>query len=189
MEKKIGFLLLLLFMGSFTSFAQNIAISNNLLLDLDRALSMGIEIPGANKTSLELYGSIRPWKRSEQTVHKHWMVQAQYRFWPCQVMNGFFAGPYVHGGEFNIGNHSMPFRLLKGLESQRYEGWLAGVGIGAGYEYALARHWNVGAEVGIGYTYINYKQYNCEVCGPQKDNSVYQYVGLSKLALSLIYVF
>ena len=169
--------------------AQNVAISNNLLFDLDGMLNLGIEMPYSKKTSLEVEVSFRPWKRSEDEVHKHWLVQAQYRIWPCQIMNGFFFGPYVHGGEFNLGNHDLPFGLLKGLKPNRYEGWLAGAGIGAGYEYALARHWNLGAELGVGYTYIDYKKYNCKVCGTLKENDVYHYFGLSRMSLSIIYVF
>ena len=80
-------------------------------------------------------------------------------------------------------------KRLKGLKPNRYEGWLVGGGIGIGYEYALAKHWNLGADLGVGYTYIDYKKYDCEVCGTLKDNDDYHYVGISKLGLSLIYVF
>lgn len=176
------------FIGTF-SYAQHIAVSNNLLFDVAGALSAGVEIPLSNMTSVEAYGSIRPWKRSDDNVHKHWLVQAQYRIWPCQVMNGFFYGPYAHFGEYNLGNQTVLFGLLKGLKPNRYEGWLAGAGIGIGYEYALAKHWNIGAEIGAGYTYIKYKKYNCEVCGRQKDDDAYHYVGISRLGLSVIYVF
>lgn len=188
-RKKATLLLLLMLLWCPAAFAQRLAISNNALFDLSGALSAGVEIPTSRKASIEAYGSLRPWKRGETSVHKHWLVQAQYRMWPCQVMNGFFFGPYVHGGEFNIANETLCFGLLRGLKPRRYEGWMAGAGLGAGYEYALSKHWNVGAEVGIGYTYIDYKKYNCEVCGTLKDDDVYHYVGVSKLGLSLIYVF
>ena len=181
--------MILPFIGSRVSYAQHIAINNNVLCDLAGALSAGVEIPFSNSASIEAYGSIRPWKRGSESVHKHWLLQAQYRIWPCQVMNGFFYGPYVHGGEFNLGNKSLPFGMLNGLKPNRYEGWLAGAGMGCGYEYALAKHWNVGAEVGVGYTYINYKKFNCEVCGSLKDDGVYHHIGLSKLGLSIIYIF
>lgn len=182
-------LLTSLFAWSIQVQAQHIAINNNLIFDAAGALSAGVEIPCTPKTSLDLYGSIRPWKRSEESVHKHWIVQAQYRLWPCQVMNGLFYGPYVHAGEFNLGNHDLVFGLLNGLKPDRYEGWLAGAGIGAGYEYPLAKHWNIGAEVGVGYTYIDYKQFDCKVCGNQKADDVYHYVGVSRLGLSVSYVF
>ena len=182
-------MLLILLSGNLHSFGQHIAVSNNALFDMAGVLSAGVEIPSSKQASFDIYGSIRPWKRDGESVHKHWLVQAQYRLWPCQVMNGFFYGPYVHTGEFNIGDQNLPFGLLKGLKPNRYEGWLAGAGIGAGYEYAIAKHWNIGAEAGVGYTYINYKKFNCEVCGRQKENTERHYVGLSRLALSLIYIF
>jgi hypothetical protein len=187
--KYIACLAFLFSIGSVSSNAQRIGFSNNALFDAVGALSAGVEIASSKTTSFELYGSLRPWKRETNSVHKHWLVQAQYRIWPCQVMNGFFLGPYVHAGEFNFGNKELPFRLLKGLKPYRYEGWLAGVGIGVGYEYPLAKHWNIGAELGAGYTYIDYKKYNCEVCGSLKADEVYHYIGISKLGLSLIYLF
>jgi len=190
MLKKTNILLVLLLVaGSLSVRAQHIAINNNLLFDVAGALSAGVEIPIRKSNTLEVYGSIRPWKRGEDSVHKHWTVQAQYRFWPCQVMNGFFWGPYAHGGQFNFGNEELLFVFLKGLKPNRYEGWLLGGGIGVGYEYALAKHWNVGAEIGAGYTYIKYKKYACEKCGVQKADDAYNYVGISRLGLSIIYVF
>ncbi|MBQ9356619.1 MAG: DUF3575 domain-containing protein [Prevotella sp.] len=187
LKKAIILSLFMLCVG--VSHAQHIAISNNLLFDAAGALSAGVELPLSKATSIEAYGSVRPWKRGNQSVHKHWSVQTQYRIWPCQVMNGFFFGPYIHAAEFNIGNRDLCFGLLKGLKPNRYEGWLIGGGLGCGYELAIAKHWNIGAEAGIGYTYVNSKKYDCERCGRLKDDDAYNYVGLSRLALSLIYVF
>ena len=190
MYKKVFLLLLLFpFLGNTSSYAQRLAINNNLLFDAAGTLSAGIEVPFSKMSSFEVYGSIRPWKRGERHVHKSWAVQGQYRIWPCQVMNGFFFGPYAHFAEFNLGNQDLCFGLLDGLKPFRYEGWLVGGGMGAGYEFALAKHWNIGVEAGIGYTYINYKKYDCEVCGVLRDDDDYHYVGLSRLGLSLIYLF
>ena len=179
-----------LFIGwAFSSYAQKVAITNNLLFDAAGALSAGVEVPFSKKLSFEVYGSLRPWKRGDESVHKHWAVQSQVRFWPCQVMNGFFVGPYFHFAEFNYANQDLLFGLLRGLNPHRYEGWLVGGGLGCGYEYPLAKHWNLGAEVGIGYTYINVKKFDCEVCGKQRDYEKYHYIGVSRIGLSLIYIF
>jgi len=189
MKRKLISFLFVLLVGGSVAYAQRFAIHNNLVFDLAGSFSAGVELPLSKNSSVEAYGSIRPWKRGENHVHKHWMTEAQYRYWPCQVMNGFFFGPYMHAAQFNIGRSTLPFDLLRGLKKNRYEGWLLGGGIGVGYEYALAKHWNVGAELGCGYTYIKYKKYECEVCSPKKEDDSYHYVGISKLALSLIYVF
>ena len=185
----ILFPFLFLLIGSTASYAQHLAVNNNLLFDAAGALSAGVEIPFSKKSSMDVYGSIRPWKRGDTSVHKHWTAQAQYRIWPCQVMNGFFYGPYCHVGEFNLGNHDLFLGLLNGLKPNRYEGWLVGGGIGCGYEYPIEKHWNIGAEIGIGYTYINAKKYDCEVCGRQRDEESYHYLGVSRLGLCIIYVF
>ena len=190
MFRKVAILILFLpFMGSLSSRAQHFALNNNLLFDLAGAMSAGMEIPLSKQTSFEAYGSLRPWKRGDLTVHKHWIVQTQFRLWPCQVMNGWFYGPYAHFGEFNLGNRDVLFGMLKGLKPNRYEGWLAGAGFGVGYEYVLAKHWNLGAEIGLGYTYIKYKKFGCEKCGQQKGDADYHYFGPSRLGLSVIYVF
>lgn len=169
--------------------AQRIAISNNLLFDALGSLSIGIEIPVAKKSSWETYGSIRPWKQSSESVNKHWSVQTQFRFWPCQVMNGFFWGPYIHGAQFNIGNKGFPFKFIDSMRDNRYEGWLIGGGIGVGYQFVLAKHWNLGAEIGAGYTYIKYTKNDCEICGRlQKDTSTH-YWGINRFGLSVIYIF
>lgn len=182
-------LFFLLCLGCFQSKAQHIAITNNVVFDAMGALSAGIEFPVAKRSSIEVYGSLRPWKRTENGVHKHWLMQTQYRFWPCQVMNGIFLGPYIHGGEFNIGNRGLIFGLNPNLKPYRFEGWLLGAGFGVGYEFVLAKHWNLGFDVGFGYTYIDYRKYNCEVCGVLKDEGGYHHWGLSKLGLCIMYVF
>ncbi len=188
-KRKKTFVLLLLILGSLHIQAQNIAINNNLFFDAIGSISAGLEIPTSKKTSFEAYGSFRPWKRGDISVHKHWTAQAQYRYYTCQVMNGFFVGPYIHGGQFNFGNETLPFNLLKGLGENRYEGWFAGGGIGIGYEYVLAKHWSLGAEIGAGYTHIRYKKYDCEVCAAKKENDKYNYFGINRIGLSIIYVF
>ena len=189
MIKNVLLLWILLMAGAIRADAQHFAISNNMVYNAMGGISAGVEIPTSRAASWEVYGSIRPWKRGSNSVHKHWLAQAQYRLWPCQVMNGLFYGPYAHVGEFNYGNKELMFGLLKGLRQNQDEGWLVGGGIGAGYEHAFAKHWNIGAEIGVGYTYINYKKSDCEKCGVFKGRDSYNYLGISKLGLSIIYVF
>jgi hypothetical protein len=88
-----------------------------------------------------------------------------------------------------LGNQDLLFGLLHNLRPFRYEGWFVGGGIGAGYQFTLSKHWNFGVEAGVGYTYIDYRKYNCEVCGALKEDDVRHYVGPSRLGLSFIYLF
>lgn len=91
--------------------------------------------------------------------------------------------------QFNIANQGFPLSIFNNLKSNRYEGWLVGGGIGVGYEYALAKHWNIGAEIGAGYTYIDYKKSETQRCGRLKADDDRHYIGISKLGLSVIYLY
>jgi len=187
--KKPLFALVLFLLISLTGNAQDFALHNNVAFDVMGDLSLGTEIALKPRTTVELYGALRPWQSSGDKRNEHWLVQGQYRFYTCQKYNGFYWGPYMHAGEFNMADASLPFGLLKGLKTSRYEGWLMGGGLGIGYEYILSKHWNVGAEIGAGYTYIHYKKFDCGVCGSLDKKSDYHYVGISKFGLNLIYLF
>lgn len=169
--------------------AQELAIHNNLLLSLAGDISIGVEVALRPRTTVELYGLVSPWKASDTQSDKHWILQTQYRFWTCQKFNGFYWGPYLHVGEYNQGNTGQPFGLLKGLKSKRYEGWMAGGGIGGGYQYAISRHWNAGAELGLGYTYFNYRKSDCEKCTMVSARESYHYWLFSKGSIYVSYLF
>lgn len=67
---------------------------------------------------------------------------------------------------------------------------MLGAGIAYGYTWALSKHWNLEAEIGLGYVFSKYDQYECEKCGEKvKDNKTHNYVGPTKAALNLVYVF
>ena len=57
--------------------SQQMAIHNNILFDLAGDLSMGMEFALKPRTTVEVYGTIRPWKETESSVNKHWAMQAQ----------------------------------------------------------------------------------------------------------------
>ena len=143
-----------------------------------------------NKSTVELTGSLRPWKREEKYVNRYWLIQPEYKYWTCQKFNGFFWGAYLNGAQFNIGGKKLPFGIFAGLKKYRYEGWLAGGGISAGYHWMLDNHWNIETSLGVGYDFIRYKQYNCvKKCAGLRDKGDYHYIGPSKASISLVYLF
>lgn len=169
--------------------AQDIAIHNNLLFDFAGDLSLGTELALKPRTTVEFYGTVRPWKSSGDGVNKHWAFQTQYRFWTCQKFNGFYWGPYLHGGQYNMADTSLPFGFLKGIKSKRYEGWLVGGGLGCGYQYAISRHWNAGAELGLGYTFFRSKKFDCGECATFHGWNNYNYWLFSKGSIYISYLF
>lgn len=63
-----------------------------------------------------------------------------------------------------------------------------GAGIGYGYQFVLSKHWNLGLEIGAGWIRANYDQYDCPHCGEWRGSDKKDYFGLTKAAISLIYI-
>ena len=103
-------------------------------------------------------------------------------------------GVHAHGGQYNVGNLKNDISFLGSdlskLSDRRYQGWFVGAGIAYGYSWILSRYWNVEAEIGVGYAYTRFDAYPCADCGTKLiDGKSHHYVGPTKGALNLIYVF
>ena len=69
-------------------------------------------------------------------------------------------------------------------------GWYnPNTGLTAGYQWPLSKHWNLETSLGVGYDYIHYKKFECKTCGNKKGEGHHNYVGPTKAAVELIYVF
>lgn len=187
--------LLLWAIGSATVVpAQDVALKTNLLYDATATVNLGIEIGLAPKWTLDISGNLNAWTMSHDRTWKHWMAQPEARYWFCDRFAGHFLAIHAHGGQFNVGNLDNDFDFLGSDFSQlsdlRFEGWFVGGGIGYGYAWVLGKHWNIEAELGIGYAYCRFDEYICFDCGKKTaEDKDHHYFGLTKLALSLVYVF
>ncbi|MBQ0103817.1 MAG: DUF3575 domain-containing protein [Prevotellaceae bacterium] len=191
LKKKIASIIFVALTAMASTVAEaQIAIKNNLIYDVNRTPNLGVEIGLSPKTTAQVFYGINPWKYSDDKQMRHWVVMPEYRWWTCSRFNGHFFGIHAMGGEFNVQNMKDTFGLIKeDIEHRRYEGWFIGGGITYGYQWILNKHWNIEASVGFGYDYIQYKEYECGECGAftTKDHS--NYVGPTKLALSMLYLF
>lgn len=168
--------------------AQGLSLKTNLLGWGTTTPNVGIEAAIDHRHTLHLAGALNPWDFSGDRHVHFWAVQPEWRHWFCEKFNGHFIGIHALGGEYNIKNVDMPFKLLPHTEKGRhYEGWYIGAGITYGYQWMLSHHWNLEAAIGIGYAYSPYKLYGrCDRC---LDRSHRHYVGPTKAAVSLCYVF
>lgn len=191
LKKKIASIIFVALTAMASTVAEaQIAIKNNLIYDVNRTPNLGVEIGLSPKTTAQVFYGINPWKYSDDKQMRHWVVMPEYRWWTCSRFNGHFFGIHAMGGEFNVQNMKDTFGLInEDIEHRRYEGWFIGGGITYGYQWILNKHWNIEASVGFGYDYIQYKEYECGECGAftTKDHS--NYVGPTKLALSMLYLF
>ena len=95
------------------------------------------------------------------------------------LMKGHFLGVHVTGAAFN-------FATDKQFRYQDTDGaW--GAGIDYGYALRFSRHWGMEFNIGVGYLWTRYETYynieNGASCGTETLN----YLGITRLGISLIY--
>lgn len=191
---------IILILSVITSFGQ-VAVKTNLLYDATTTPNLGVEVGIGGKSTINLVYGLNPWKFHSEShgmrYAKHWVVMPEYRWWLCSRFSGHFFGAHLMGGQMNVANTSFPLpgaffsgvNLVKAVKSGRYQGEFAGVGLTYGYEWPLSRHWNIEAEIGAGYNWIHYSHYPCGECGDKISSGHTNYLGITKLGLSIMYVF
>ena len=194
MKKKMIITMLACLGVAYSVMAQKVAVKTNLLYDATTTINLGAEFGLAPKWTLDVSGNYNPWTFSNNKKWKHWLVQPEARYWFCNKMMGHFVGIHALGGQYNIGNINADFKFLgtdfSELKDHRYEGWMVGAGVAYGYAWALSKHWNLEAEIGLGYVYSRYDKYKCEKCGEKVESDKdHHYVGPTKAAVNLVYVF
>lgn len=195
MKLKFYIPLILGLLTSLGASAQNdVAIKTNVLYDLTATVNAGIEVGLAPRWTIDLSGNFNAWNLSENQRWKHYLVQPEARYWFCDRFMGHFLGIHAHGGQYNVGglknNISFLGTDLSKLTDNRYQGWFAGGGIAYGYAFVLGRHWNLELELGVGYAYSKYDSFECAGCGRKVETGLtHHYVGPTKLALNLVYLF
>lgn len=181
-------ILFLLFITSALS-AQVSVKTNVLYGGLTQTPNLSAEVYVAPKLTLDAMVAYNPFTFNEGKKWKHLLVQPGVRFWNCEAFNGFFWGAHAHWAAFNLAK-GLPLGISPtNLKENRYEGQLAGAGLSIGYQWPLAKHWSLEAEFGLGYAYIWYDKYKCDQCGERLKDDDRHYVGPTKAALNLIYVF
>ncbi len=194
MKGKFICIILFVFSSLPAAKAQHVALKTNLLSDATLNANVGIEVGLAPRWTVDLSGQLNMWTLSNGRRWKHWAIQPEARYWLCDRFSGHFFSLHAHGGQFNLGGFNGIYNFLgtdaRKLEEHRYQGWFAGGGIGYGHAWILSRHWNLEAEIGIGYSHTRYDRFNCVGCGKKTDeNKTHHYVGPTKAAVNLVYVF
>ena len=171
---------------------QDVGLKTNLLSDGFLSPNLGLEIGLAPKWSLDLKGQVNFWQVNGHKW-KHWLAQPEARYWFCDRFSRHFLGFHALGGQFNVGQIKNNVKILgtdfSPLTDHRYQGWAVGAGVAYGYAFILGRHWNLELEVGFGYAYLQYDKFECAECGRKVGDGNRHYVGPTKAAVNLVYVF
>lgn len=189
---------MLIAIGGSCAFAQDIAVKSNLLYDAMTTPNLGMEAGVGLRSTVNLVYGLNPWTFSDGTKKaKHWVLMPEYRWWFCSRFNGHFVGVHALGGQMNAANVNLPVpggffggdNLQKEVQNYRYQASFAGAGVTYGYQWILSRHWNLEAEVGVGYAHIWYDKFACGECGARLDKGGSNYLGVTKLGVSFLYLF
>ena len=116
-------------------------------------------------------------------------AQPEVRYWFGEAFRGHFVGIHAQAGTFDAGNINLPFNLASGLKDYSYQGWFAGAGVAYGYQWKLGKQWNMEATLGIGYNHYDFEKYGCPVCGGKVGEGTKDRFCITKLGVSVIYVF
>lgn len=175
--------------------AQDVALKTNLPYAAAASANLGLEFGLAPRWTMDISGNYMPWNFYNGSLRKHAFVQPEARYWFCDRFSGHFIGIHAHGGIFNVSGSGLlsdvPLvnKVFDDLDNRRYQGWFAGAGLSYGYAFILGKHWNLELEGGVGYSYIDNDVYECEECGTLLDSRIHHYVGVTKAAINIVYVF
>lgn len=184
---------IVLLIGSLFCFVsasgQQLALKTDLIGWSTVSPNLGMEWALGRKHTMDLHASVNPFEFDNDKHWKHWFVMPEYRYWFCERFHGHFLGIHAVGGEYNIGKTHLPFGIYSATQEARFEGWGVGGGLSYGYQWLLSRHWSVEGVIGVGYVYSRYEKYPCAECGTMLDKGGKHYVGPTKIAINVIYVF
>ncbi|MDL2291696.1 DUF3575 domain-containing protein [Bacteroides sp. OttesenSCG-928-F21] len=186
--KKIVLLLIGLY-NLCTLQGQVLEVKTNLVSDALFSPNLAMEILLSNQFTLDLSAHYNPFKEGDTKRWKHWVAQPELRYWFCSPFTtGRFVGVHLLAGEYNLGGVHLPLLFNKHTRDDRSEGWFAGAGLSYGYHWILSPHWGIEAVMGLGFVRIKYDRYRCIHCGDRLGSGYRNWIGPTKMAVSLIYV-
>lgn len=176
--------------GCSSASAQSVAAKSNLIhWGVYGSPNVSVEFRIAPRWTVDLYAGGNLWKQPSDKVAKYIMAQPEVRYWTCEAFNGFFVGFHTHAIKFNLGGLNIPIGRIEVLKDERYEGCLYGAGFSMGYSWLLTPRLNIELSAGGGYAYIDYRAYPCASCGTLIRKDHYNYWGVTRASLSLVYFF
>lgn len=113
----------------------------------------------------------------------HTLVYPEIKYWRCAPFERDYFGLHAFYGVFNAGGLEFP----SFLDTYRYKGFGAGIGLSYGYQWAFGGRWGLEASIGVGYVYLSFDKYECGSCGDIVAEGERHYVLPTKLALTLVY--
>ena len=138
------------------------AIKTNVPLLLVGTPNVGMEFTVSQQftTNLDILWMPYMFKKHEEVLRAlvgsadlRYYVKPRY-YYTNNMYDGFYLGPYVEAGNFNIG-----FWRGEERERYRYKGWGISAGLSLGYKFYLSKRFRLDLNLGLGYAHLQYDKY------------------------------
>lgn len=151
--------------------------------------NLGVEVAFRHQMTFELSGGYNPFEFGDDKQWKHWIIWPEARYWLNETFNGHSVG--VHGvfAGFDVGGLELPFNLWPELKNKRVEGNINGIGISYGYAWIIGNSLLLEVNAGAGYGRLNYDVFTKGNNGYRTNDGQKHYIGPTKGAISLVYLF
>lgn len=161
----------------------------NMIMWAKGITNIAVEKKITGNVTAEILLGIKPIKYDEKENSISYLIQPEIKFWLLRSFEGFFIGYHTYYAHYGAGDIIFPY-LRKGVpENNRNAGYLYGMGASCGYYWPISKHWNLEAVVGVGYIHMVYDKTLLNNLMNKKGRFDYNYFGLTKAAINLIYAF
>lgn len=119
------------------------------------------------------------------SVEFRYYINPKY-YYTNNMFDGFYIGPYVEAGNFNIGfkNHD------DYTQNFRRKGWGISSGVSLGYKFYLSTRFRIDVNLGVGYAHLQYNKYYLGgewAEYPLEIKNTKSWVGPTKFGVHLVY--
>lgn len=141
--------------------------------------NLAVEVRLADQWSLDIPVYYSPYTVARNYRYRVFALQPSARYWLKPGMKGHFFGVHLLGGMFNISVD----------ERNRYQDTdgMWGAGLDYGYALKFSKHWGMEFNIGVGYIWTRYDTFYNVENGISWDTSIANYLGITRLGISLIY--
>ena len=158
------------------------ALKTNVAYLAATVANLGVEFGFGSHYSIDLPIIYSPYTVARDYRLRFLAIQPEFRYWLHSPMQGHFFGAHLNIGAFNLSvNNEKRYQSPDGFY---------GIGLSYGYMLPFAHHWAAEFTIGAGYVHTKYDTYYNISDGARIDrNSSYNYWGITKVGVGLVYKF
>lgn len=164
------------------SFKPQLAFKTDLAYLALTVANLGAEFAWGKHWSVDLPLVFSPYTVARDWRMRFYVIQPELRYWLKRPLKGHFFGVHLHTGYYNISFD----------KDNRYQDdeLFFGAGLSYGYAVNFNRHWGMEFTLGVGYLHTKYDvYYNVHNGAMYRENVPYNYFGITKLGINLVYRF